>query len=139
MAVSMALVGCQNKQQVGALAGGAIGALAGAQFGRGAGQAFAIAAGAVVGGVIGSEIGKNMDEQDRRNLESAAVNTPMNSEAQWTNNQTGTTYVVRPTGQSRHHGRYCREYQTTVMVGGKEEKAYGKACRQPDGSWELVK
>ncbi len=28
-----------------------------------------------------------------------------------------------------------REYQTTVMVGGKEVEAYGTACLQPDGSW----
>jgi len=30
----------------------------------------------------------------------------------------------------------CREYQTTIMIGGKREKAYGKACRQPDGTWK---
>lgn len=28
-----------------------------------------------------------------------------------------------------------REYQTTVIVGGKEVPAYGSACLQPDGSW----
>ena len=28
-----------------------------------------------------------------------------------------------------------REYQTTVIVGGKEVEAYGTACLQPDGSW----
>ena len=28
-----------------------------------------------------------------------------------------------------------REYQTTVMVGGKEVDAYGTACLQPAGSW----
>jgi hypothetical protein len=30
----------------------------------------------------------------------------------------------------------CREYQTTIMIGGKPEKAYGRACRQPDGTWK---
>lgn len=30
----------------------------------------------------------------------------------------------------------CREYQTTVMIDGKPQKAYGKACRQPDGTWK---
>ncbi len=30
----------------------------------------------------------------------------------------------------------CREYQTTVTIDGKPEKAYGKACRQPDGTWK---
>jgi hypothetical protein len=28
-----------------------------------------------------------------------------------------------------------REYQTTVVVGGKQVEAYGTACLQPDGSW----
>lgn len=28
-----------------------------------------------------------------------------------------------------------REYQTTVIVGGKQVPAYGSACLQPDGSW----
>ncbi len=28
-----------------------------------------------------------------------------------------------------------REYQMTVIVGGKEAQAYGTACLQPDGSW----
>ena len=35
-------------------------------------------------------------------------------------------------------GRYCREYQTVVTVGGRAEQAYGTACRQPDGSWQIV-
>ncbi len=28
-----------------------------------------------------------------------------------------------------------REYQTTVVIDGKEVEAYGTACLQPDGSW----
>lgn len=28
-----------------------------------------------------------------------------------------------------------REYQTTIIVGGKRERAYGTACLQPDGTW----
>jgi Ni/Co efflux regulator RcnB len=29
-----------------------------------------------------------------------------------------------------------REYQTTVIVGGRKVDAYGTACLQPDGSWK---
>ena len=32
----------------------------------------------------------------------------------------------------------CREFQTTVTIGGKPEEAYGRACRQPDGTWKQV-
>jgi len=35
-------------------------------------------------------------------------------------------------------GRYCREYQATVMVGGVPQPSYGTACLQPDGSWRVV-
>lgn len=36
-------------------------------------------------------------------------------------------------------GRTCREYQTTVTVGGTPQPAYGTACLQPDGSWRVVR
>jgi len=37
----------------------------------------------------------------------------------------------------RPSGQYCREYQQTIYVGGQQQQAYGTACRQPDGSWEI--
>ena len=35
-------------------------------------------------------------------------------------------------------GRPCREFQQSVTIGGKTEQAYGTACMNPDGSWEVV-
>jgi len=35
-------------------------------------------------------------------------------------------------------GRYCREFLQEVVIGGRKEQAYGTACRQPDGSWEVI-
>lgn len=35
-------------------------------------------------------------------------------------------------------GDYCREYRKQVKVGGGVQEAYGTACMQPDGSWEIV-
>jgi surface antigen len=35
-------------------------------------------------------------------------------------------------------GRYCREFQHEVIVGGQREEAYGTACQQPDGSWQIL-
>lgn len=32
---------------------------------------------------------------------------------------------------------YCREYTRTVTVGGVAQNAYGTACMQPDGSWQI--
>lgn len=35
-------------------------------------------------------------------------------------------------------GAYCREFQQTVQIGGQMEQAYGTACMQPDGSWQVT-
>jgi hypothetical protein len=32
----------------------------------------------------------------------------------------------------------CREFQKTVIVGGKQQQAYGTTCQQPDGSWQIA-
>ncbi|MHB1203919.1 MAG: hypothetical protein ACYCZX_00005, partial [Rhodospirillaceae bacterium] len=34
--------------------------------------------------------------------------------------------------------QYCREYQQQVSAAGRPRVAYGKACRQSDGSWQIV-
>lgn len=34
-------------------------------------------------------------------------------------------------------GRQCREYQTTVRVGGRVRQAYGTACLEEDGTWRV--
>ena len=55
-------------------------------------------------------------------------------------------YVIRPTPspmatpvrQRETLSPGClmvREYQTRIIIGGKEVEAYGDACMQPDGSW----
>lgn len=136
--LAIALVGCQNKQEVGTLSGAAIGGLLGSQFGGGSGKIFTTVGGALVGGLLGGQIGKYMDQQDQMNMQNAIVNTPVNQSATWTNTQTSTTYTVTPTKNFNQNGEYCREYQTTVTVSGKAQKAYGTACRQPDGSWHIV-
>ena len=47
------------------------------------------------------------------------------------------TYTPVKTYQT-DNGQYCREFQQTITVGGQTESAYGTACRQPDGSWQIV-
>ncbi|MGB5259250.1 MAG: hypothetical protein WBO34_01870 [Gammaproteobacteria bacterium] len=47
-------------------------------------------------------------------------------------------YVNLPPPDAYSHSGSClqqREYQTTVIVGGRSVDAYGTACLQPDGSW----
>jgi surface antigen len=48
----------------------------------------------------------------------------------------GAVSVLRDGYSTR--GRYCREFQQQVTIGGRSERAYGTACQQPDGSWQVV-
>ena len=47
--------------------------------------------------------------------------------------------TVTPSREGRtNDGRYCREYQSSIYVGGKYEQGVGTACRNPDGTWQIV-
>lgn len=35
-------------------------------------------------------------------------------------------------------GGQCREFQESIVIDGKPQRAYGTACRQPDGTWKRV-
>jgi hypothetical protein len=32
----------------------------------------------------------------------------------------------------------CRQFTSAVKIDGRNQKALGQACRQPDGSWQIV-
>lgn len=133
------LVGCTPGNNIpgATIAGTAAGGLLGAALFHGSGAWIGILGSALVGGVVGNFVGKKMDENDRERMANAVVTTPVGEEATWTNSH-DVTYTVRPIRQYHHHNRYCREYQTTVTIGGQQKKAYGKACRTPDGQWKIV-
>ncbi len=138
---------CENgrygtKQTIGTLGGAAAGGLLGAQFGSGTGQLAATAAGALLGALIGSEIGRTMDDVDRMRAEQAygqAQAAQIGETIAWDNPDTGNYGSITPTkeGTRASTGEYCRGFQQTVVIGGQQEDAYGIACRQPDGSWEI--
>lgn len=46
--------------------------------------------------------------------------------------------TAAPAPQQQADGRYCREYQRDIRVGSRIAPAYGTACMQPDGSWQIV-
>lgn len=70
--------------------------------------------------------------------ESITWNTPGQGEAQAKPSPPLTTSTT-PTPQAKAPSEpECREYQTTVTIDGKPQKAYGKACRQPDGTWKQM-
>lgn len=48
--------------------------------------------------------------------------------------------VAEPTSDvyRSRSGEYCREYQSTIRVGGRLERGYGTACLGEDGAWRVV-
>ena len=148
VAVSLALAGCAagdrpgTKQTVGTLGGAALGGLLGSQFGGGTGKLAFTAAGVFLGGLLGNEIGKSLDRADRAAANQAysrAQAAPVGETITWSNPKSGNTGSYTPVREgTSSSGKYCREFQQTITVGGKTEQGYGTACRQPDGSWQIV-
>jgi surface antigen len=127
------------RRDVGAVLGGATGGILGANVGRGTGRTAAIIGGTVIGILVGGSIGERLDELDQACIGQVLEHGPTGRPVQWQNPDLGSTYSVKPVETFQDAGgRYCREYQTTVTVGGRKQDAYGTACRQPDGSWELM-
>lgn len=150
MAVSTLALGACNttqgwgtKQTVGTGVGAVAGGLAGSQIGKGSGAMWATGAGVLLGALIGSEVGSSLDAADRAAANDAvnrAYQAPIGETIRWNNPQSGNygSYTPVRDGQTAT-GRYCREYQQTIVVGGKTQSGYGTACQSPDGSWEIVK
>lgn len=128
--------------QLGTVVGAVAGGLLGGQIGEGGGKTTAAVAGALLGAWVGNNIGAQMTASDQAHYKQAAqtaTTAPVGETIVWYNPETSHQGSITPTREGQTtDGRYCREYQQKVMIGGKEETAYGQACRQPDGSWEIV-
>lgn len=140
----LACVGNNQKEQGGAVIGGVIGGILGNKVGKGKGRVVATAAGAAVGALLGSHIGKKLDKYDRiyasRAQQAALETNRVGQPSTWSNPDSGNSGVVIPTRTiiQKRSGQPCREYQHTVTIGGKTERAYGRACREADGSWKII-
>jgi len=145
--VTLGLAACQSsgagqKQGVGTLLGGVAGAVAGAQFGKGSGRVAAGAAGALLGAFLGNKVGQSLDRADRlamaQSTNNALERQPSGTTVAWKNPDSGNYGTMTPEPAYKDNtGQQCREFSQTVTIGGKTERAYGTACRQPDGSWKI--
>jgi surface antigen len=69
----------------------------------------------------------------------ALENNSGNQTSDWVNPDTGHAGTVTPVQTyEAAGGQPCREFITTIIVGGREEQGYGTACRQPDGTWQVA-
>jgi surface antigen len=156
-----------DKEGFGLILGALGGGVAGHQFGQGKGNTWATAIGAVTGAVLGQSVGRSLDRADNAYY-SPSLYQPQRGWDQTTYYRAepvpmyyvspsyerrvrtyevrqarhpsyiAPTYVVDNSINTVQGGRYCREYQQAVTVGGQKRGSYGTACMQPDGDWEIV-
>jgi surface antigen len=157
LAATVLLAACQNqqgyggsgggfnvsKQDAGTVLGGVGGALLGSQIGSGTGQLVSVAAGTLLGAALGNSIGQSLDRADLNYYNQAsqrALETGQSGRAlPWRNPESGVGGSVTPGNYYQNaSGQYCREYSQTINVGGRTEQGHGTACRQPDGTWQIV-
>lgn len=145
IAATLFIGGCANtsNQDRGVLLGMAAGGIIGNQIGNGRGQSLATIAGAAAGGAAGAAIGSRMDEADRMNMRAArseSLESGFTGESSgWSNPDTGNSGQVTPVRTYQNaSGQYCREFQQEITIGGETEQGFGTACRQANGSWQIV-
>ena len=135
------LGGMGTKQTIGTGVGALGGGLLGSQVGHGTGRLWATGAGVLLGGLIGNSVGASLDNADRAaaaQAQTQAYAAPVGQTIAWNNPQSGNSGTYTPVRDgTSSSGQYCREYQTTVVIGGQTKRAYGTACRQPDGQWQI--
>ena len=147
--VALSLAGCESaqnnpKQSIGTLLGAGLGALVGSQLGSGKGQLAAVAVGALAGAWAGSEVGKSLDKADKQYAERTAQNgleyNQTGQEVAWKNPDSGNSGTFKPTTTYKlDNGTNCRDFETTIYVDGEKESGVGRACRRPDGIWQIVR
>lgn len=138
----VALGGCASnptQEQSGMVIGGILGGALGSQVGGGHGSTVATVVGTLIGASIGGNVGRSMDERDRIKVAHALETAHTGVASEWRNPDSGNHYSMVPTNTYSDRGLPCREYVIDGLVGGKREKIYGTACRQPDGSWKTIK
>ncbi|GFZ97405.1 hypothetical protein [Elstera cyanobacteriorum] len=127
----------------GTLAGATGGAFLGSAF-RGAGrstQGAAIAVGALAGAAAGFFAGNSIDkgqcEQAMMARNRALDQGQIGQSIAWNQGEARGTFT--PTREGRDQsGALCKEYEQTIYVDGKAETGIGRACRRPDGRWQIV-
>ncbi len=150
----------------GVVIGGAIGGLLGSTIGKGRGRLVATATGALVGSMFGNHLAQPQPgyvarpaprpvyhhrrqnhrnayrhhRHDRRHAYRSRHHGHHNSRVVYVRPVAPpvTETVQITTVYDAASGRYCREYQREVIINGQPVAAYGRACQQPDGSWQIV-
>jgi surface antigen len=137
---------CERQRQGNTAGGAIVGALAGGLLGnaisRGPQRGAGTAVGAIFGGLVGATIGRNMDCEQRSYAYDASyrgfeAGRP-HARYDWRDPR-GDAYGYFQVGDYyQERDRRCATYTQEIWVHGRPETASGRACRQPDGTWQML-
>ncbi len=134
---------CRSKPDpAGILAGAIIGGLLGNAAGHG--NTGATMAGVIFGGAAGAALTSNMDCEDRsyayRTYYDGFNSGRTGRRYDWNNPHNGHRGQFRVGSYYNDpYGFRCARFTQTTYIQGRSYDASGVACRQPDGSWAVVK
>jgi surface antigen len=125
------------------IAGALIGGLLGNAAGSGGGRTGATVVGVIAGGAVGAALTSNLSCEDRsyayKTYSDGFSAGRSNATYKWQNPRDDHrgefrvgTYFNDPAGFR------CANYTQSIYVQGRAQRASGKACRQPDGTWAIV-
>jgi surface antigen len=135
--------GNKDGEKIGTAAGAVIGTVIGAKSGSGSGKVLSAGLGAIFGAWIGKIIGRHLDEMDQQQAnekaQEAMDTADVGQTTSWSNPDTGNSGTYTPTSaRTDANGEQCRDFESTIIIDGKQEQASGRACRQDDGAWKIV-
>jgi hypothetical protein len=69
--------------------------------------------------------------------EKRAYSAPIGQQLTWNNPANGDSGTITPVHDNYDSsGAYCRAFQRTSTIEGKQQESLTKACQQADGSWK---
>ena len=127
-----------DESDAGQIIGGVAGAAAGSQVGGGSGRTVAMIAGALIGSMAGERIGARMEEDDMQEAGFALEENRTGETHAWENPDTGNEFRITPTDTYEREGRPCREFDFRVETERGSDVQERTACRNSDGTWEVI-
>lgn len=90
--------------------------------------------------LVGSGIGARMDETDQECVSNVLEYAPDQQRVLWRNSNNGLTYsVIAMQTYQTDRGIYCRDYGASAAVNGQRQEIRQSACRQPSGTWSVMR
>ncbi|TNE56997.1 MAG: glycine zipper 2TM domain-containing protein [Alphaproteobacteria bacterium] len=143
LAAPLTLTACQGmtNEQIGTFVGALGGAYLGSEVGDG--KTGAIILGGFLGAFIGGKVGAHLDARDKQMMyattQQAMESSPNGATQSWSNPQSGASGSITPTSSYQNTaGNECRTFSQNVAADGQTYAGTGTACKQPDGSWQVV-